>query len=179
MLLYGDEVWRTQQGNNNAYCQDNALTWFCWDDVARNSDIGEFCKKVVSFRKSYPILRARRFLSGQDKDGDNIPDISWFGKHLDKPLWSSPRLRTLCYLLAGNEAPSAPGHYYLFVVFNMHHRGTLVELPRIEGLNWYRLIDTSRKATEDFRIDSKEKRLRQQAKHYFNARSVSVFLGER
>lgn len=179
MFLYGDEVMRTQKGNNNAYCQDNELTWLDWDDVKRNSGMLEFVKKAISFRKTYPILRRRRFFTGQAKNGDDIPDISWFGKHLDVPDWDNPKSRTLCYLLAGKEVPSAPGDYYLFVAFNMHYRGISVAMPKYEGLKWYRLIDTSQKSGEDFRTDKKEKLLRKQDIHYCNARSVSVFLGER
>ncbi|MFH1288249.1 MAG: glycogen debranching protein GlgX [bacterium] len=179
MILYGDEIMRTQKGNNNTYCHDNTLTWFNWDNVKQHAEILEFCKKAISFRKTYPILRRRRFFTGQDKDKDNIPDISWFGKHLDAPNWNNPKLKTLCYLLAGNEVPFAPGNYYLFLIFNMHHRGIFTNLPMYEGLKWYRLIDTSRKFGEDFRAEKKEKLLRNQNAHYCHARSVSVFLGKR
>jgi glycogen operon protein len=179
MLLYGDEAARTQKGNNNVYCQDNELTWFDWDGAPKNAGIFNFCRNIISFRKRYPILRHKRFFSGEDKNGDKIPDISWFGRHRNEPNWSSPKLKTLSYLLAGNEVPSAPGNYYLFVVFNMHHRGAVIELPRHEAMKWYRLIDTSRKPGEDFRLRKKEKLLRNQDRQHCNAYSVCVFLGEK
>ncbi|MBU1086866.1 MAG: glycogen debranching protein GlgX [Candidatus Omnitrophica bacterium] len=179
MLLYGDEVARTQRGNNNVYCQDNELTWFDWGALQKNAEILNFCKKIISFRKTYPILRYKRFFTGQDENSDTIPDILWFGKHRDDPNWASPKLKTLCYLLAGNEAPSAQGDYYLFFVFNIHNRGVVVDLPLYEGLKWYSLIDTSRKSGEDFRSNKKEKLVRNQDKQHCSAYSVNVFLGEK
>lgn len=179
MILYGDEVARTQKGNNNGYCQDNELTWFDWNALESNADLLSFCKKAIAFRKTYAMLRHKRFFTGQGRASEAIPDISWFGKHRDTPNWEKPKLKTLCYLLAGNEAPSAVGHYYLFVIFNMHHRGMVIDLPRHEGFNWYRLIDTSRKPGKDFRVDRKEKFLRNQDKYHCSAYSVNVFLGEK
>lgn len=178
MLLYGDEICRTQKGNNNAYCQDNELTWLNWEADGDNAEVLEFCKKAIAFRKKYPILRHKRFFDGEHKEGGMMPDISWFGRHRDTPRWNSPKLKTLSYLLSGHEAPSEEGHYFLFVVLSMHHRGTVIDLPKYEGLVWYRLIDTSRRPGEDFRSGRKEKLLRNQEKHYCKAYSVNVFLGE-
>jgi len=179
MLLYGDEVMRTQKGNNNAYCQDNELTWFNWDDLGRHSDIFEFYKKAISFRKAYPILRRRRFFTGEGKAGNSVPDVLWFGKHLDMPHWHSPKLKTVAYQLAGSQAHSSPEDYYLFLVFNMHHQGAVISLPKHEDLKWYRLIDTSRGPGDDFRFPGKEKALKNQEKHHCDARSVVALLGER
>ena len=178
LMLYGDEVLRTQKGNNNGYCQDNEITWLNWEYMERNADILEFVKKAIAFRKEYPILRARRFFTGKSAESDGAPDISWFGKHLDEANWSSPKVKTLCYRLAGKAAPVERQQYYLFLVFNMGHRGARLDLPRHEGVKWYRLVDTSRRAGDDFRPEKKERLLRKQEQHYFAARSVSVFLGE-
>ncbi len=178
MILYGDEVMRTQKGNNNAYCQDNELTWLNWKDIKNNEGIFDFCSKAINFRKSYGVLSRNEFFTGQKKEGDDYPDIAWFNRHLQEPNWSSHKVRTLCYQLPNSEIVSKNKHTFLFLVFNMNYRGTTIDLPRHEGFRWARIIDTSRKSGDDFLMHKKEKLLRQQKKHYCNARSVSVFWGE-
>ncbi|MDD4939786.1 MAG: glycogen debranching protein GlgX [Candidatus Omnitrophica bacterium] len=176
MILYGDEVMRTQGGNNNAYCQDNEWTWFNWNDVMKNGEILDFFKKAVSFRMTNPVLMRRRFFTGTAQSEDGIPDISWFGRHLNTPNWDSPKLKTLCYQLAVSKIVPSEGNYYLFLVFNMHYRRVVVYFPRHEGLKWYRLVDTSRKTADDFRIEKMGKLLRNQSGHNCEERSVSVFI---
>ncbi len=91
MVLGGDEFMRTQCGNNNAYCQDNEISWFDWELVQKNADMVSFFKKAVNFTKTYTILQRRKFFIGADLDTDNIPDISWYGKNQDRPDWSDPQ----------------------------------------------------------------------------------------
>jgi glycogen operon protein len=179
MLLYGDEIIRSQKGNNNAYCQDNELTWFNWDDTIRHADILEFCKKAVALRKKYAMMRCRRFFSGKDGNGDSIPDIRWFDRHLNTPDWNNGKVKTLCYQLAGNESLASPGDYYLYFIYTMLNHGSMVDLPVHNNIRWFRIVDTVRKAGDDFLDVKKGKLLRNQAKHYCGAYSVSVFLGER
>jgi len=119
MILGGDELLRTQQGNNNAYCQDNEISWFNWDYMKNNADIGEFCKKAIAFRKQYPVLQRKKFVTGRDRDADTIPDIAWYGENLEPPMWEDPEQRILCFQLDGGEVPSKIGNYYLFFIFNL------------------------------------------------------------
>jgi glycogen operon protein len=177
MLLYGDEILRSQRGNNNAYCQDNELTWFDWGLIKANADINAFCQKAIRFRKKYAVLRNRRFFTGQDTNQDQIPDISWFGKHLDRPRWESVKCKTFAYMLAGNEDHARPEDYYLFFIYNMYHRGAVIDLPQQDGFQWYRVVDTSRRPGDDFRNHSRKKRLRNQRKHYCKAYCVHVLVG--
>ena len=79
MILMGDEVARTQHGNNNAYNHDSELTWFDWGLVAANADLLRFTGKLVAFRHAHHVLRNRWHLSGQDQAGSGYPDISWHG----------------------------------------------------------------------------------------------------
>jgi isoamylase len=175
MILYGDEVMRTQKGNNNSYCQDNELTWFNWDDINHHKDILEFCSKAIAFRKGSSILRCRRFFIGET--GSNTPDIIWFGKHLDAPNWDNPKLKLICYELSGQIA-SPTEKCYLFLVFNMQHRASYVDLPQHEEMEWYRLVDTSlQRSAQDFLSYDKRKLLRLQDRHYCAARSVNILLG--
>jgi len=177
MILFGDEVMRTQKGNNNAYCQDNEFSWLNWDNLKQHPDILDFCIKAIAFRKSCPILRRRRFFKGENTNASNIPDIAWFGRRLDPPHWERPLLKTICYQLAGHEAPSIVGEYHIFFVFNMNYRAAVVHLPHFEGLRWYRLVDTSQHPGEDFRSYDKRRLLRRQDRHYCAGRSITVLWG--
>lgn len=174
MLLYGDEMMRTQKGNNNAYCQDNELTWLNWDNMKKHPEIFDLCCKLVNFRKSCPLLRRRRFFSGENKTGDGPADITWFGRKLDAPRWDNPLLKTICYQLAGHEAPFVIGDYHLLFIYNMNHRATVIHLPQYEGLKWYRLVDTSQRPGEDFRSYDKRRLLRNQDRHYCSGRTVKI-----
>ena len=78
---------RTQNGNNNAYCQDNEISWFNWDYLNKNADMLDFFKKIIAFTKKYTILQRRKFfLEMIWMQHKTFPDISWFGKDLNKPL---------------------------------------------------------------------------------------------
>ena len=174
MILYGDELMRTQNGNNNAYCQDNELNWLNWDNLKHHHDILDFCTKAIAFRKGCPLLRRRRFFHGEQKNGNNTPDISWFDKSMDTPQWDNPLLKTICYQLAGHEAPFVVGEYHIFFIFNMNYRAAVVKLPQFDGLKWHRIVDTSQKPGEDFRSYDKRRVLRRQDKYYCGARTVNI-----
>jgi glycogen operon protein len=173
MILYGDEMMRTQKGNNNAYCQDNEISWLNWDNIKQHPDILEFCMKAIAFRKGCPLLRRRRFFRGLNTPGVS-PDISWFGRNLNPPHWENPLLKTIVYQLAGHEAPFVIGDYYLFFVLNMNHRATVIHLPQYDGLKWYRLVDTGQRPGEDFRSYDKRRLLRRQDRHYCAGRTVNI-----
>ncbi len=157
MMLGGDEMGKSQKGNNNAYCQDNEITWLDWRDAGRNRDILEFFRKAIRFTRRYPILQRRRFFTGADLDGDSLPDIQWFGENLDRPAWDDPEVRTLCCLLDGGEEVSDAGEYLLFLVLNADWRTKTVRIPDpTAGLEWFRAVDTSLPAGEDFAEEGKE-----------------------
>ncbi|MGD9022501.1 MAG: glycogen debranching protein GlgX, partial [Deltaproteobacteria bacterium] len=88
MILAGDEFARTQQGNNNPYCQDNEISWVNWDLAVKNADLVRFFQKVVALRNQHPVFRRRHFLTGKDSNRDAHPDVSWHGLELEKPDWS-------------------------------------------------------------------------------------------
>jgi glycogen operon protein len=179
MILGGDEFMRTQRGNNNAYCQDNEISWFHWDDGKRNLEILNFFEKAIAFEKRYPILQRRKFFLGKDLDADHIPDIAWFGKDLGRPNWDDPELRTLCYQLDGGEENSELGHYHLFFILNADFTLQFIGLPELpDGGKWYRVIDTSLKAGDDF-LDTGREALVNPPDHYLaNPRSTVVLIGK-
>ena len=83
MILGGDEFLRTQKGNNNAYCQDNEMSWLNWDEAKKNKDIVDFFRKAIAFRKTHSIFHRKRFFSGQDTNRNKIADIAWFDVNLN------------------------------------------------------------------------------------------------
>jgi glycogen operon protein len=178
MILGGDEFMRTQRGNNNAYCQDNETSWFIWQDLKENADILKFCKKAIAFRKSHAILQRRKFFYGKDKDADDVPDILWFGMGQKKPSWMDPEIRTLCYQLDGSESDSERGNYHLFVILNADFKPQSIQLPRMKGNNWHRVIDTSLQRGADFLGPGEEMLLDKTGTYHVNPRSTVVLLGK-
>ena len=78
MLLGGDEFGRTQHGNNNAWCQDNEISWFDWGLLEENAELFEFVQKLIVLRRAHPVFRRRQFLRGTEEDGSGLPDVFWF-----------------------------------------------------------------------------------------------------
>lgn len=145
MLLGGDEAGRTQQGNNNAYCQDNEISWFDWTLVERNADLVRFTSKLIAFRRGHPTLRRDRFFTGKSDDG-KPPDVSWHGVRLGEPDFG-PGSRALAMHLAGGKDSSEGGDLYFAV--NAWVEPLTFQLPTSEG-RWRRVIDTARPTREAF-----------------------------
>lgn len=179
MILGGDEFLRSQQGNNNAYCQDNAISWFDWTIAEKNRDILDFFKKAIALTKTYPVLQKRKFFSGRDQNGNEIPDIAWFGKG-DGPLnWDDYENRTLCYQLDGSEDSSGSGDYLLFFVLNADHQVQSIKLPACrDGKSWARIIDTSLPNGEDFAEAGREVTIDPPEYYLANPRSVVVLVAK-
>jgi len=108
MLLAGDELNRTQQGNNNAYCQDNEVSWIDWDLDERRQSLLAFTRELIALRRSNPVLRRRRFFQGQAIHGSGVKDIGWFtpdGNEMDEDHWREPDIATLGVFFNGEEIP--------------------------------------------------------------------------
>ncbi|MFL6575977.1 MAG: glycogen debranching protein, partial [Povalibacter sp.] len=115
MILAGDEVLRSQQGNNNAYSQDNEMSWFDWRLTESNRDTLRFTRELIALRKRHPSLHRRSFLSGSTAADSVMPDIEWHGERLKDPPWHDPDARLLAFTLAGVTPEEPPLH----VVLNM------------------------------------------------------------
>ncbi len=178
MLLYGDEISRTQKGNNNVYCQDNDLSWLDWNALTENEELLSFCKNVISLRKKYPVLGHKRFFTGKDKNNDSIADLTWFGPDGEEASWEDEKLRTLCFLLSGDEVEHAPESYYLFFVFNMSNEDMQVKLPELEHLSWHNVLDTTKGPGEDFLSDEKSEKREDQKSLHCGAYSVNMVLAK-
>jgi len=148
MLLMGDEVGRTQRGNNNAYCQDNELSWFDWTLLETNRDLFMFVKHLIAFRMRHPVLRNGYFLRHEDYLEHGWPDVAFHGLRPNKPGWS--RGHVLAYTLNGDYAKGGLAQDdHIYVAFNMHWQRKTFHLPEPpEGTRWYRFIDTGDKHTQ-------------------------------
>jgi glycogen operon protein len=143
MFVAGDEVRRTQQGNNNAYCQDNDISWFDWGLVEKNRSLLRFWKLLIAARPHFRAGRPGRFFTGEMNER-GLPDISWHGTRLKDAGWNDPNARCLAYTLGGFEGMSD-----LHAVLNMYWDDLDFEVPSVPGRRWYRVVDTARPSPED------------------------------
>ena len=156
MLLSGDEVLRTQRGNNNAYCQNNELGWLDWTLAERNADVLRFVRELIHLRRRHRALRRTRFLTGAPGSGrDGLPDIRWYGETLAAPDWKNPSARVLAFTLSGQD-PAEPA---LHVLMNMAPVVKSVPLPHLPGTAWFRALDTSLPAPQDVSPPQQQERL--------------------
>ncbi len=153
MLLHGDEVGRTQEGNNNGYCQDGPLTWVDWDDAKDNFTMLEFTQAAAHLRNEHPVFRRRRFFVGKPVRGHGLDDISWLrpdGKEMDDDDWNSAHAKVLGVFLNG-EGLSDPGlrgervaDDSFLILFNAHHEDADFTIPPVEyGSSWEPVLDTA------------------------------------
>ncbi len=154
MLLAGDEISRTQKGNNNAYCQDNEISWLNWKKA--DKELLEFTQKLIHFRKSHPAFRRRRWFQGQPIKG--IEDIAWFlhdGTEMSEEHWNTHFAKTLGVFLFGKgiHALGPKGEQItddsFYLIFNAHHDALPFKLPSEKfGKTWTKVIDTSNNKIE-------------------------------
>jgi glycogen operon protein len=150
MIVAGDEIRRTQQGNNNAYCQDNGVSWFDWQLVDAHPGLFRFWKGLIAFRKRHATLHRGRFFSGVVNER-GLPDVSWHGTALNSPGWDDPQARALACTLGGEQ-----GDPDLHVMMNMYWDNLDFELPTVAGRSWFRALDTSQPAPNDIADPGKE-----------------------
>jgi glycogen operon protein len=145
MFVAGDEVGRTQRGNNNAYCQDNELSWFDWTQVDENAELHRFFKHMIALRRRHGSLRRRSFLTG-GLNRRGVPDIRWHGLELDQAEWGNPVSRILAFTLSGVE-PLEPD---LHVMMNMDDAPHDFAVPRDDpDLRWQVFADTAKNSPDD------------------------------
>jgi isoamylase len=177
MILGGDEFARSQRGNNNAYCQDDEISWFDWNAVSRNSDLVEFFRKAIAFTRRFPALQRRKFLLGKDLDADGIPDLEWFAPDGGQPRWQDKDARTLCYQLDSSDEGVQLDVDRLFFILNAHYESQWVTLPPPgPSRSWYRAIDTSLPSGADFAEPGMEIRIDPPDHYIINPRTTVVLL---
>jgi isoamylase len=143
MLLGGDEFRRTQQGNNNPYCQDNEISWYDWNELKKHQEIYRFTKGMIAFRQAHPVLCKEEFY----KD----TDIKWFNQQGVLPDWNNPNSKELACLIDENELGS------IYMMFNAGNNDFDFVLPALQkNLGWYLVIDTSQETLQDMYAANKE-----------------------
>jgi glycogen operon protein len=170
MLLSGDEVLRTQQGNNNCYCQDNELGWFDWTLIEKNKEMLRFVRLMIAFRKRHPSLMRNRFLTGLAREGARLPDVSWHGTRLNEPRWNDPKTQFLAFTLAGIGATEEDIH----VMLNMSKHSASAELPELPDRKWRRAVDTSRLSPWDI-VESPDQMVVTESWYVVSPHTVAVF----
>lgn len=171
MMLGGDEFRRTQQGNNNAYCQDSEISWFDWDLAAKHEDMVRFWTKMIAFRKRFSALRVPHFYTGELNER-GLPDIVWHGTQLNQAGWHDPGATALAFTIAGHhDEPD------LHVILNSCYLPLDFELPELEGRQWFRVIDTERPAPDDI-VDSGSEVLVSSPTYHAGARSTIVLMSK-
>lgn len=154
MICGGDEVARTQQGNNNAYCQDNAISWTNWDLDDSQKDLLEFVSKLIHLRLEHPVLHRRRFFTGREPGDpdDKIPQVEWMdhtGSIMDMEDWSNTHAFSVMIYLNGSDIPEADWYGNQMVdnnfilIFNAHYEPIMFTLPDERyGKKWRLIVDT-------------------------------------
>jgi glycogen operon protein len=150
MVLGGDELGRTQQGDNNAYCHDNEISWFDWSLKDQNSELFRFWKLMIRFRKNHTTLFKNRFY-GNEVNERGLPDVTWHGLKLNQPGWDDPNARALAFTLAGFR-----GEEDLHVILNMYWEPLDFEIPTNPGREWYKAVDTGEALPFDIREAGEE-----------------------
>jgi glycogen operon protein len=151
MLLAGDELGRTQEGNNNAYCQDNEISWVDWDLNPQDYALAEFVRKMIVLRNTYPILRRGRFLTGVYNEELGVKDVSWIaatGAEMTPKDWENRSTRCFGMLMDGRAQATGirrpAGDATLLWVLNAHHGVASFLLPKVTGgRRWTPVFDTS------------------------------------
>ena len=169
MLTAGDELLRSQGGNNNAWCQDNAIGWIDWRRTDRQQAFQRFCRELIRLRARHGSLRRREFLTGAPRPG-GLPDISWHDSNGGPPDWHDTSTRFLAFTLAGADETEP----HLHVVFNGDDEPRHTTLPDVAPRVWRLAVDTAQAAPADIIAPGDQRPLTSHSCE-IAARSVLVF----
>jgi isoamylase len=151
MMVAGDEFARTQKGNNNAYCQDNEISWVDWSLAEKNVGLAKFVQQVIATRNRYPVLRRNRFLTGVYNEELGVKDVTWLqssGAEMTDEQWKDSNLHSIGMLIDGRAQPTGVrergSDATVLLLFNGHHEAVGFTLPpTIDGDEWHLLLNTS------------------------------------
>ncbi|MDH4182722.1 MAG: glycogen debranching protein GlgX [Nitrospinota bacterium] len=159
MLLAGDEMGRTQYGNNNAYCQDNPLSWVNWELSSQDKDLLAFTQSLIRIRKEHPVFRRRHFFQGRKIRGTEIKDLVWLnpeGQEMTEEEWSMSHARALGVRLSGegldewDEKGRKVGDDDFLLLMNAHHEPVDFVLPSFRpDTNWISILETGPRWNKD------------------------------
>ena len=180
MLLGGDEFRRTQRGNNNAYCQNNEISWYDWYYLEQNKETVRFTRELISFRKQHPCLRRAHFFSGQDTNLNGLPDVSWHGVVANQPDWSTESKALACLIdgsCPGMAMEDADNDLYL--IFNAFEKSRSFSLPKLpNGKMWWRVLDTSLPSPDDMVPEGSQLPVKSKRRYRAAPRSLVVLMSK-
>lgn len=184
MLSMGDELDRTQLGNNNAYCHDEEWNWLDWsperDPGSNGAGLKRFVSLMADFRRKHSQLRRKEYFTGTDVQGCGYPDIGWHGVKPRQPDWG-PDSRSLAFMIAGDMGRSfGPEADFIYAAFNMWHEPLTFHLPVLpSGMRWRLVVDTARPSPDDFLEFGSEQLIADQSMVTLTERSVIILIGNR
>jgi len=177
MISHGDEIGRTQQGNNNAYCQDNEITWIDWNLTDAQKRLLDFTSMLVAFRRSQPTLHRRKYFQGRSIRGGGVQDVAWLsadGQEMTDEAWNADGGKSLGMLLSGDaieeadERGEAISGDSLLVLLNAHDEKVAFTLPPLEAdRQWQRVFDTA--------DPDAERGLKRAARYPLQGQSLALF----
>ena len=183
MLLGGDEMGRTQRGNNNGYCQDNQISWFDWEHL--DEGLLDFTRGVIKLRADHPIFRRRGWFQGRELHGTEVKDLVWFtpdAKEMSEEDWQVGYAKSLGVFLHGGalQRPGVHGERLkddsFYIIFNAHHEPMSFALPAQQfGNGWMRVLDTATDAPPELRRSRHGHRLAPGEQVDLQSRSVVLF----
>ena len=157
MLLAGDAIGHTQRGNNNAYCQDNEISWIDWSQSQADSELTALVQKAIALRKNHPVFRRRNFFQGRAIKGAGVKDILWLrpdGREMTDEEWNQEHAKTLGVFFSGSSVDEVDDRGQrvtdenFLLLMNAHHEPVPFQLPiTASGMRWVALIDTSCQTT--------------------------------
>lgn len=177
MILSGDEMGNTQHGNNNAYCQDNEISWIDWSLLDENKGLLNFYTNMIAFRKAHPVLRSKDHFRGHDYMGSGIPDVSWHGIKAWQPEHGSV---TIAVMYCGKHAKGGTvKDNTIYVAMNMHWEMHGFELPKLPtGEQWHLFSNTGMPQGEDIWEVGNEPKLDNQDYILASGRSVIILVAK-
>ncbi|MBR5647298.1 MAG: glycogen debranching protein GlgX [Treponema sp.] len=177
MMLGGDEMLRTQNGNNNAYCQDNDLSWIDWGLVQKNAGLVRFTSGLIKLRKAHEIFTRTRFFLGSSDKG-TIPEINWYDMNAKNPDWSKQK-RFLAFKLNGNPSVNDIHDNDFYVATNTDIYDLTITLPSLpEDKKWYLVADSSFESPEDIMEEGHEELLNEQRRYVLISGATVILISK-
>lgn len=172
MLLMGDEVGRSQQGNNNTYCQDGPMNWLDWNLTSTNADLFRFCRCLIAFRKQHPVLR-RQIHAGWASDAGGTFEVSWHGTRAGRPDFAD-HSRVLALMLKAQDGDDLD---VVYAAFNMYWDPLDFELPSPPtGCQWHQFANTGLTAPDDIHEPGSEPAVTDSRKITLAGRAVTILI---
>lgn len=167
-ILSGDEFGNTQYGNNNAYCQDNEISWLDWGDIEKNQELYWFVKELILLRRNHPVFGQDYEVAGEDSEMYGLPQVSYHGEYpWQPPLGRESRKIGICY--SGNVSNDAD----FYVAYNMHWEEEILALPVLpEGKTWKLLMTTEKGFLDTPMMPDSQKKI------VVPARTIAVYIGK-